>query len=118
MDDADTAANDRLRGLLLEEPSFEVALAKTQLPPFTPDDREQFTRALVNGFISMDRSMMRPFDGSPGTINIYKVQELIFRFAGQSLPFGKMRRSISILSCVAFRSSTVWSSSRRFMNKR
>jgi hypothetical protein len=30
MDDADTAANDRLRALLLEEPSFEVALAKTQ----------------------------------------------------------------------------------------
>jgi hypothetical protein len=83
MDDADIAANDRLRALLLEEPSFEVALAKTQLAPFTPDDQNQFTRALVNGFISMDRAMMRPFDGSPGTINIYKVQELIFRFTGR-----------------------------------
>jgi SIR2-like domain len=83
MDDADVASNDRLRALLLEEPSFEVALAKTQLPTFTPDDQELFTRALVNGFISMDRAMMRPFDGSPGAINIYKVQELILRFAGQ-----------------------------------
>jgi hypothetical protein len=83
MDDADVAANERLRTLLLEEPSFEVALAKTQVAPFTPDDREQFTQALVNGFISMDRAMMRPFDGSSGSINIYKVQELLFRFAGQ-----------------------------------
>src|SRR5215469_14809722 len=72
MDDADVVANDRLRTLLLEEPSFEVALAKTNVAPFTSGDREQFTRALVNGFISMDRAMMRPFDGSPGSINIYK----------------------------------------------
>jgi hypothetical protein len=83
MDDPDVAANDRLRTMLLDEPSFELALAKTQVAPFTLDDREQFTRALVNGFVSMDRAMMRPFDGSPGSINIYKVQEFLFRFAGQ-----------------------------------
>jgi hypothetical protein len=83
MDDPDVAANDRLRTMLLDEPSFELALAKTQVAPFTLDDREQLSRALVNGFVSMDRAMMRPFDGSPGSINIYKVQELLFRFTGQ-----------------------------------
>jgi hypothetical protein len=46
MDDPDVAANDRLRTMLLDEPSFELALAKTQVAPFTLDDREQFTRAL------------------------------------------------------------------------
>src|SRR4029077_4227908 len=79
MDDPDVAANDRLRTMLLDEPSFELALAKTQVAPFTLDDREQLSRALVNGFVSMDRAMMRPFDGSLGSINIYKVQELLFR---------------------------------------
>jgi hypothetical protein len=83
MDNPEVAANDRLRTLLLDEPSFEVALAKSQVAPFTTDDREQFKRALVDAFVSMDRAMTRPFDGSPGTINIYKVQELLFRFAGQ-----------------------------------
>jgi len=83
MDNSKVAANDRLRTLLLGEPSFELALAKTQVFPFTTEDREQFGRALVDAFVSMDRAMTRPFDGSPGTINIYKVQELLFRFAGQ-----------------------------------
>ena len=83
MDNPEVAANDRLRTLLLDEPSFEVALAKSQVAPFTTDDREQFKRALIEAFVSMDRAMTRPFDGSPGTINIYKVQELLFRFAGQ-----------------------------------
>ena len=83
MDNPEVAANDRLRTLLLDEQSFELALAKSQVAPFTTDDREQFKRALVDAFVSMDRAMTRPFDGSPGTINIYKVQELLFRFAGQ-----------------------------------
>jgi hypothetical protein len=83
MDNPEVAANDRLRTLLLDEPSFELALAKSQVAPFTTNDREQFKRALVDAFVSMDRAMTRPFDGSPGTINIYKVQELLFRFAGQ-----------------------------------
>jgi hypothetical protein len=72
MDNSEVAANDRLRTLLLAEPSFELALAKTQVTPFTTGDREQFKRALVDAFVSMDRAMTRPFDGSPGTINIYK----------------------------------------------
>ena len=39
MDNPEVAANDRLRTLLLDEPSFELALAKSQVAPFTTNDR-------------------------------------------------------------------------------
>ncbi len=73
-------SNSRLRDLLLDEPSFELALAKTHAPPFTTGDRQDFERALLEVFISMDREIGRP-DHDPW-INIYKVQELLFRFWG------------------------------------
>jgi len=82
MDDPAVTGNERLRAVLLEEGSFEVALAKTQAPPFTSDERESFEHALTNAFISMDSAMIH--DYHPSTwINIYKVQELLFRLAGQ-----------------------------------
>ncbi len=73
-------SNSRLSDLLLDEPSFELALAKTHAPPFTTGDRQDFERALLEVFISMDREIARP-DHDPW-INIYKVQELLFRFWG------------------------------------
>ena len=73
-------SNERLRALLLDEPSFELALGKTHASPFTTHDRRDFERALLEAFISMDREIGRP-DHDPW-INIYKVQELLFRFWG------------------------------------
>ncbi len=73
-------SNERLRALLLDEPSFELALGKTHASPFTTHDRRDFERALLDAFISMDREIGRP-DHDPW-INIYKVQELLFRFWG------------------------------------
>jgi hypothetical protein len=82
MDNPAIAQSERLRALLLEEDSFEAALAKAQNPPFTSDDRETFERVLIDAFVSMDRAMMQAYDPSTW-INIYKVQELLFRFAGR-----------------------------------
>lgn len=73
--------NPRLRDLLLGESSFELALGQTHGPPFTVGDRQELERAVLDTFISMDREIARP-DHHPW-INIYKVQELLFRFWGQ-----------------------------------
>lgn len=73
--------NPRLRELLLEECSFEAALGKAQAEPFTPADRQVFEQALLEAFIAMDREVARP-DHDPW-INMYKVQDLLFRFWGQ-----------------------------------
>jgi len=73
--------NDRLRELLLGERSFETALGKVQGEPFTPEDSQAFEQALIEAFIAMDREIARP-DHHPW-INIYKVQDLLFRFWGQ-----------------------------------
>ncbi|MEO8595372.1 MAG: SIR2 family protein [Candidatus Solibacter sp.] len=83
--------NDRLRELLLDERSFEAALGKVQGEPFTSDDRQAFKDALLEAFLSMDREIARP-DHHPW-INIYKVQDLLFRFwglRGQSIDTGYM----------------------------
>jgi SIR2-like domain len=81
MDDPAVQANARLRALLLAENSFETALAMTRAEPFDAADRQQFENALLEAFISMDREMARA-DHDPW-INIYGVQRLLFRFAGQ-----------------------------------
>lgn len=80
MDHSDVQNNARLRNLLLEQSSFETALAMTQTEPFTPHDRQQFELALLATFVSMDREIAR-IDHDPW-INIYAVQKLLFRFAG------------------------------------
>lgn len=73
-------AQPLLREMLLNEPSFEVALARTHSPPFTAQDRNILEQAILDIFVSMDREIARP-DHDPW-INVYKVQELLFRFWG------------------------------------
>ena len=70
-----------VRQLLLEEPSFEVALGKLQAAPFHAEDRQTVELALMGVFVEMDGEIARP-DHDPW-INIYKVQDLLFRFWGQ-----------------------------------
>ncbi len=72
--------NARLRDLLLAELSFETALGLVQAEPFTPADRQTFEGALLDAFIAMDREVAQIPDP---WINIYKVQELLFRFCGR-----------------------------------
>jgi hypothetical protein len=72
--------NERLRRLLLDEQSFEVALGMTYSPPFTTSDRHEFERALLDAFGAMDRQIAL---GLEPWINIYKVQELLGRFSRQ-----------------------------------
>jgi hypothetical protein len=76
--------NSRLRDLLLDETSFETALGLVQTEPFTTADRQTFEGALLDAFIAMDREVAR-HDRDPW-INIYKVQELPFRFCGRRGP--------------------------------
>ncbi len=71
----------RLYKLLLDEPSFEVALGRTSEPPFSATDRAELQQALSDTFVAMDREIAR-VDHDPW-INIYKVQELLFRFFGR-----------------------------------
>lgn len=70
-----------VRGLLLRERSFEAALAEVQGEGFTAADRQAFEKALLDAFIAMDREIARP--NHHPWINIYKVQDLLFRFWGQ-----------------------------------
>ena len=56
-------------------------LGQTHTPPFKPRNREDIERAILDVFIAMDREIARP-DRDP-SINIYKVQELLFGFFGQ-----------------------------------
>lgn len=72
--------NEPLRKMLLDEPSFEAALAKTYAAPFADRDRQKLENAILDTFISMDREIGRP-DHDPW-INIYKVQEFLFSFWG------------------------------------
>lgn len=81
MGHAAVRGNARLRPLLLKEPSFELALAQTYGTPFTANDRQELEQAVQDTFISMDREIARPDHGP--WVNIYKVQELLFRFWGQ-----------------------------------
>jgi hypothetical protein len=73
--------NAGVRRLLLNEPAFEVALGHTHAPPFEQSDREDIEQAILDVFIAMDREIARP-DHDPW-INIYKVQDLLFRFFGR-----------------------------------
>jgi hypothetical protein len=74
-------ANTRLQELLRDETAFEVALGRASAPPFTTADRQQLEEAVADTFVAMDREIGRG-DHDPW-INIYKVQELLFRFWGQ-----------------------------------
>lgn len=74
-------ANTRLQELLRDETAFEVALGRVSVAPFTMADRQQLEEAVLDTFVSMDREIGRG-DHDPW-INIYKVQELLFRFRGQ-----------------------------------
>lgn len=71
-------SNAKLRELLLAEQSFEAALAKTAIAPFTDTDRQALEGALLDAFVAMDREISRIRDP---WINTYKVQELLFRFS-------------------------------------
>lgn len=77
------AVQDRapLRHLLLEEPSFEAALGRLDEKQFEEADRIAFERALADVFVKMDAEIART-DHHPW-INIYKVQEMLFRFWGR-----------------------------------
>lgn len=72
--------NQRLRSLLLNEPSFENALSKTFEGPFTETDRSALTGAIFDTFRDMDQEISRS-DQDPW-VNIYQVQEFLFRFWG------------------------------------
>jgi len=74
-------SNARVRDLLLAEQAFEIALGKTHVTPFAAGDREDIENAVLDIFVAMDREIARP-DHDPW-INIYKVQQLLFRFFGQ-----------------------------------
>lgn len=80
LDFPDVRNNDRLSALLRDEQSFEFALARTRSPPFVEADHRSFQRALLEAFISMDRAIASPPNPK---INIYQVQDLLFRFWGQ-----------------------------------
>ena len=54
---------------------------ETHRAPFTDNDRQELERALLDTFISIDREIARR-DHHPW-INIYGVQEFLFRFWGQ-----------------------------------
>jgi hypothetical protein len=71
-------SSSRLRELLLNEQSFEVALGATRCDPFTDADRQVFEGALLDVFVAMDREIARR-DHDPW-INIYGVQKLLYRF--------------------------------------
>jgi hypothetical protein len=72
--------NERLRNLCLEEPSFEVALAKTQTSLFTATDRQEFQSAIMEAFVSTDNAMLHTYN--PATwININYVQEMLGKFS-------------------------------------
>lgn len=70
-----------LRKLLLDEPSFEVALGRLGDPPFEESDRSAFERALLDVFVQMDAEIARP-DHDPW-INISQIQEMLFQFCGR-----------------------------------
>jgi hypothetical protein len=70
-----------VRELLVEEGSFEAAAGKLQIAPFNAVDRQTFERTLMDTFVAMDAEVARP-DHDPW-INLYKVQDLLFRFWGQ-----------------------------------
>jgi hypothetical protein len=72
--------NASVRDLVLEETAFEAALGRAGAAPFTAADRELLEQAVLDCFLAIDREMARP-DHDPW-INIYKVQELLFRFWG------------------------------------
>jgi len=72
--------NRRLRELLLNEQSFEIALGLVQAAPYEVSDRQTFERALLDTFVAMDREVSRIPDP---WINSYKVQELLFRICGR-----------------------------------
>jgi hypothetical protein len=72
--------NPRLRELLLREQSFETALGLVQAEPYDASDREAFEKVLLETFIAMDREIAQIPDPS---INMYKVQELLFRLCGR-----------------------------------
>src|ERR1700758_3915275 len=71
-------SNSRIRELLLNEQSFEVALGATRRDQFTEADRQVFEAALVDVFVAMDREIARR-DHDPW-INIYGVQKVLYRF--------------------------------------
>lgn len=78
-----TQNNSRVRELLLSEQSFETVLGLVQAEPYDASDRQMFEKALLDTFVEMDREVARIPDP---WINIYKVQELLFRFCGRRGP--------------------------------
>jgi hypothetical protein len=71
--------NARLRELLLEESSFELALGRVQAAPFTAQDKGAFEEALLATFVSIDREISRIDHHEK--INIYGVQRFLARFS-------------------------------------
>ena len=80
MDHQAVRNNERLRNLCLEEPSFEVALAKTQTAFFTTTDRQEFQSAVMEAFVSIDNAMLHAYNPSTW-ININYVKEMVGKFS-------------------------------------
>ena len=73
--------NAAVRDLLYNEPAFEVALGQTHTPSFERGNREDVEQAILDVFVTMAREIARPDHGP--SINIDKVQELLFGFFGR-----------------------------------
>lgn len=77
--DSQIQRSPKLRQLLLDETSFEVALAKTWRSPFDERDRQIFQKALQRTFVEMDEEIRKVNND----INIYGVQDLLASFCGR-----------------------------------
>ena len=79
--DADVQENKELQGFLIEETSFETALAKARAGSVSSDAAEKLEAATLRAFQSLDRQLIDAPRSGPTWINIYGVLKLVFRFA-------------------------------------
>lgn len=77
---AGVRAHPRVRQLLLDEPSFEVALARCRTEDFSESEQSALEQAVLNAFITMDRQIADNQYQPYGWIDIYRVQRFLGRF--------------------------------------
>jgi uncharacterized protein len=85
--DADVQENEELRGLLIEDTSFETALAKARTGSVSNDAAQKLEKATLRAFQSLDRQLLSAAISGPDWINIYSVQKFLCRFFWH--PLGK-----------------------------
>ena len=73
-------SRDVLRTLLLEEPSFEVAVARCRAESFAAADQQALENALLDAYVSMDHQIADNQYQPYGWIDIYRFQKLLSRF--------------------------------------